>query len=382
MSTLFANIAKHQIRRNAAARDSDDEQQESDQDDYSNFSDKAYEDFDSTDELPDFLPLEEHNHAEPLVVSQPTQSSSGIPSSRHAERTASASSSTTNSLLSRIQSALQKHTNTLLNRKLHGKKVMATIFLLLVLKVVVAAMVLKRLTSVESSPVATTTTSWFHAPFTISGLLQWTQKHPLQGMLCLVLVIAGAVVIMVPVGTPLTLGCGYIYKGAYGWKVGLGIATFVAIGGSALGAITCFLLGRYLMREQVRSWTKKYPLFGAIDIATKENGLKIMAMLYLTPILPLGPVSYMCGTTSMKLSHFAIAKIASLPLMFLYTFIGASMSALIGTGTKGMEDELKEIEQNQTLIISGICLSFVMIAGITHYIKKELNRVSIVIECV
>jgi uncharacterized membrane protein YdjX (TVP38/TMEM64 family) len=216
---------------------------------------------------------------------------------------------------------------------------------------------------------------WIQPQNTIGTMLPWVQEHPLQGMVCLILVIAAAVVVMVPVGTPLTLGCGYIYKGAYGWKLGLSIATFVAIGGSALGAVTCFLLGRYLMRDQVRSWTKSYPLFGAIDVATKENGLKIMAMLYLTPILPLGPVSYMCGTTSMKLRHFVIAKIASLPLMFLYVFIGASMGALIGSDSKGMENELKEIEQNQTLIISGIGMSFVMIAGITHYIKKELNRV-------
>lgn len=207
-------------------------------------------------------------------------------------------------------------------------------------------------------------------------LLQWVQAHPLQGMVFLIFVIACAVIVMVPVGTPLTLGCGYIYKGAYGWRLGVGIATLVAIGGSALGAVICFLLGRYLMRDQVRNWSKKYPLFGAIDEATKVSGLKIMAMLYLTPILPLGPVSYMCGTTSMKLSHFVIAKIASLPLMFLYAFIGASMGALIGTNSKGMEDELKEIEQNHTLILSGIGLSFFMIAGITHYIKKELNRVS------
>ncbi|NJK53074.1 MAG: hypothetical protein HC936_10140 [Leptolyngbyaceae cyanobacterium SU_3_3] len=71
---------------------------------------------------------------------------------------------------------------------------------------------------------------------------------------------------MIPIGTPITLGCGYIYKGLYGWKLGVLIATIVSMGGSALGAVTCFLLGRYLMRDQVRLWIKKYPLFDAIDI--------------------------------------------------------------------------------------------------------------------
>jgi len=100
-----------------------------------------------------------------------------------------------------------------------------------------------------------------------------------------------------------------------------------------------------------------------------------MAMLYLTPILPLGPVSYMCGTTSMALSSFVIAKIASLPLMLLYAFIGASTGALLGRGGGGGDSEFQKIEENQTLIVSGIALSFVMIGFITRNIKKELNKI-------
>lgn len=96
--------------------------------------------------------------------------------------------------------------------------------------------------------------------------LQWVQENPTKGLVALLLLIAVAVIFMVPIGTPLTVGCGYIYKGAYGWKIGLTVATIVSMGGSALGAICCFLLGRYLMRDQVRQWIKKYPLFDAIDV--------------------------------------------------------------------------------------------------------------------
>lgn len=95
--------------------------------------------------------------------------------------------------------------------------------------------------------------------------LSWVQGHPFQGILAILVVMAVCVVFMVPIGTPLTLGCGYIYKGAYGWKLGLTVATIVSMGGSALGAVSCFLLGRYLMRDQVRQWVRNYPLFDAID---------------------------------------------------------------------------------------------------------------------
>jgi uncharacterized membrane protein YdjX (TVP38/TMEM64 family) len=206
--------------------------------------------------------------------------------------------------------------------------------------------------------------------------LIWVQAHPAAGLIWILLVMSVAVVFMIPIGTPLTLGCGYIYKGAYGWQLGVLIATCVSMLGSALGAVICFLLGRYLMRDMVKKWIRKYPIFDAIDVAAAEHGLRIMAMLYLTPILPLGPVSYMCGTTSLKLSHFVLAKIAALPLMMLYVLIGASTGTLISTSKNGESmNQVKSIEENETLIISGILLSFASIAGITHYIKKELNQI-------
>jgi hypothetical protein len=101
--------------------------------------------------------------------------------------------------------------------------------------------------------------------------LMWVQAHPSKGALGVLLLIAVTVIFMIPLGTPLTLGCGFIYKSAYGWKLGLTIATSVSMAGSALGSVTCFLLGRYLMRDQVRTWIRKYPLFAAIDVGKMRN---------------------------------------------------------------------------------------------------------------
>jgi uncharacterized membrane protein YdjX (TVP38/TMEM64 family) len=255
--------------------------------------------------------------------------------------------------------------------KLDGKKVMSTSMLCLIFLLVWDSLFAKPENRILKPDFA-------------QHFLTWVQAHPASGLVWILIFMSVAVIFMIPIGTPLTLGCGYIYKGAYGWRLGVLIATCVSMLGSALGAICCFLMGRYLMRDTVRKWIRKYPLFDAIDIAAAEHGLRIMAMLYLTPILPLGPVSYMCGTTSMALSHFIIAKVAALPLMMLYVFIGASTGTLMSTSSNkgagsadvGMsEEQVKSIEENQTLIVSGILLSAVSIACITHYIKKELNKI-------
>jgi hypothetical protein len=137
--------------------------------------------------------------------------------------------------------------------KVTGKKVVSSIMFMLIAMIIWDAMF--------ASPEHRLLKPDFADTFLI-----WVQAHPSKGAVGLLLLIAVAVVFMIPIGTPLTLGCGYIYKSAYGWRLGLTIATIVSMGGSALGAVTCFLLGRYLMRDQVRTWIKKYPLFVAIDV--------------------------------------------------------------------------------------------------------------------
>jgi len=212
--------------------------------------------------------------------------------------------------------------------------------------------------------------------------LLWVQSNPGWGLGAILIVIAVAVVSLVPLGTPLTLGCGYIYRGVYGWKLGLFVSTVVSMAGSTLGAVICFLLGRYLMRDTVKRWVRNYPMFDAIDVAVTEEGVKIMAMLYLTPVLPLGLVSYMCGTTAMDLYSFAIAKIASLPLYLMYAFMGASAHSFIKGGEgggddvgKSLTDEANKLEENQFMIVSGLVLSIVMMTLITRKIKKELMKI-------
>jgi uncharacterized membrane protein YdjX (TVP38/TMEM64 family) len=108
-----------------------------------------------------------------------------------------------------------------------------------------------------------------------------------------------------------------------------------------------------------------------------------MAMLYLTPVLPLGLISYMCGTTSMQLSHFAVAKVASLPLYLVYTFMGATAHSFIKKGSNAGEglgvsasDSAKQLEENEGMIIGGIVLSTIMVSLITRQVKKELMTVS------
>ncbi|KAL3777477.1 hypothetical protein ACHAW5_007451 [Stephanodiscus triporus] len=238
----------------------------------------------------------------------------------------------------------------------------------------------------------------------VNDFLLWVKVHPGSGAAAFVLVYGACVVFLLP-GTPLTLGGGYVYKVSYGWAGGLFMGTAASTLGSLLGSCSAFLLGRHVMRDRVRRWGRRHPLFDAIDLAVSDNGFRIMCLLYLTPILPLGPVSYVCGTTSMPLAKFAMAKVAAVPLMLLYTFIGASTDTFFsvavsssysattkdgdgnnvdssGTGGGGTAvdggggrrgvgvDE----ETHGKMVLFGLVLSVVSMSLVSHFVKKELYK--------
>lgn len=222
----------------------------------------------------------------------------------------------------------------------------------------------------------------------IEKFLLWVKEHPGTGAAAFVVVYGTCVVLLLP-GTPLTLGGGYVYKITYGFAGGVTISTILSLAGSLIGSCTCFILGRYIMRDRVRKWGRKYPLFDSIDIAVSDNGFKIMCLLYLTPILPLGPVAYMCGTTSMPLFSFAAAKIGAAPLTLLYAFIGASTDTFFGSGTAdGGGDIARETstttksnkmgmdeETHKKMVLFGLVLSVLSMTLVSHVVKKEIHKI-------
>ena len=204
----------------------------------------------SSDAPPPFLPLEESNDSERELLGS-VRSSLNSTSSSTREHTHTTSSN--NNDLKRVKS----HNN---NTK--PATAVTSSNLKRLLGLCIALLVLFLLHDAIFTP----PDQRFIKPDASDRFLRWVQRHPLQGIVAFMLVIGGAVILLLPVGTPLTIGCGFVYKTAYGWKLGVLIATTVSMLGSAAGACACFLLGRYLLRDHVRTYVRKNPLLEAIDI--------------------------------------------------------------------------------------------------------------------
>jgi len=204
---------------------------------------------------------------------------------------------------------------------------------------------------------------------TILSFLQWVEIHPHKGMLAVICVYILATILFVP-GSILTFGTGYAFGRAYQNKVeGIAVASTAVFIGASLGSICTFLLGRYLFRSCVVRLASSYPLFQAIDRALQSNGLKIMVLLRLSPLIPYNALDYMSGITALPLLSYIIALVGILPGTVSLCFIGASASSLTD----------KSATENLTLKITTIVVGVISAAAglfvASYYSKRELERI-------
>jgi len=216
----------------------------------------------------------------------------------------------------------------------------------------------------------------------ILSFLEWIEENVVWGVLTFILVYFLATIFFVP-GSILTLGAGFVFSAALDnnllWGVLLGTAAVWV--GATTGAIASFLLGRYLFRDCcVGSITKKYKIFQAIDNALTNNGLKIMILLRLSPIIPFNILNYAAGVTGVHFWHYAVASVAMLPGTILYVFLGASAGSLLEIG--GSSDGDDEAEEGGTspavtysIIVVGIVFGILAVGVTSYYAKQELNKV-------
>jgi len=201
--------------------------------------------------------------------------------------------------------------------------------------------------------------------------LEWVENNPVAGVFSFIGVYFLATVLFIP-GSILTLGIGFVFANVFGLGLGLLFSTIAVFVGASTGSTAAFLLGRYLFQDCIQSTlSKKYRIFEAIDEALKSQGLKIMILLRLSPIIPFNAINYILGVTSAKLRDYMIACFAMLPGTMLYTFLGSSAGSIVESASSGSDNLTVTI----IVIVFGVVFGVLSIIATTYYAKKELNKI-------
>ncbi|MEG4282827.1 TVP38/TMEM64 family protein [Microcoleus sp. A006_D1] len=170
-----------------------------------------------------------------------------------------------------------------------------------------------------------------------------------------------ATILFIP-GSVLTLGGGVLF----GWWWG-SIYVFVA---ATLGATFAFLIGRYLSRDRVIKYMEAHPKFKALDSAVSKEGLKIVFLTRLCPLLPFNLLNYALGITQVSLKDYVLGSFGMIPGTLMYVYSGSLVGdiATIGSATSSTNPQAEAIKWLINII------SFAAAVAVTVYITRIARK--------
>jgi len=200
----------------------------------------------------------------------------------------------------------------------------------------------------------------------LKDFLEWIKDHPVQGPFFLTLLYVLCTIFFVP-GSVLTIGAGVAFKQAYvsTWKALLVGLVSVWIGAS-LGATVAFFLSRYVFSDFFQKFSKKYPIMDAINRAIHKEGLKLMLLLRLCPVLPFNAMNYLMGITSVEAKDYIFGCVGMIPGTLVYVFVGTTISDIADTA--------KGKSENNTLILVFLIVGSIIGCGGIIYISMVAKR--------
>jgi uncharacterized membrane protein YdjX (TVP38/TMEM64 family) len=196
----------------------------------------------------------------------------------------------------------------------------------------------------------------------LPGFARWVGGLGAAAPIIFAIAYVAATVLLVP-GSLLTLAGGALF--------GVVRGTIIVLIAASLGASAAFLIARYLARDRVARRVQKDPRFAAIDRAIGASGLKIVALLRLSPVVPFNLLNYALGITSVRFVHYLIGCAAMLPGTLLYVYYGRVIGdvAALAAGARVERDA-------RYYLLSGVGLvaTILVTALLTRIARRELAR--------
>jgi hypothetical protein len=138
-----------------------------------------------------------------------------------------------------------------------------------------------------------------------------------------------------------------------------------------VGAILAFYRARYMMRDLILLFAKRFPIIRAADRALERNGWRVMLLLRLCPIIPFHGLNYIGGVLSVSVQQFAKSMVGIVPMMLLWIYCGASSQILGQARLSGTE----EVGITWMILLgSGTAFGIIGLVLIWKFAIKELTK--------
>ncbi|CAJ1963964.1 unnamed protein product [Cylindrotheca closterium] len=198
----------------------------------------------------------------------------------------------------------------------------------------------------------------------------WMAYHPVEGVFAYVAVFVVATLLFVP-EIFLVFAAGFAFSAAIGTWEGMAVATLASFLASGISAIIAFIRARYMMRDLIQLFAKRYPLVMCADRALERNGFRVLVLLRLCPVIPYNALNYCAGVTDISAEHFLQSLVGVIPFQMFLATVGATTARYSAIDLHN--------NQEQRLILfallgAGICFGAFGVLLIWRLVKQELQK--------
>lgn len=159
-----------------------------------------------------------------------------------------------------------------------------------------------------------------------------------------------ATLLLIP-ATGLTLAAGYLF----GPVAGTALVTAAA----TLGAVAAFVVSRYIAKDYIKGKLQSYPRLKAIEEQVSTEGIKIVLLLRLAPLVPFTILNYALGITDVSFVSYTVATaLGKLPGVFSQVYVGSTgrsvEAATTATGSSNLSLALTAVGVVASILVTKV----------------------------
>ena len=141
-----------------------------------------------------------------------------------------------------------------------------------------------------------------------------------------------ATILLIP-STALSLAAGYLFGPGYG-------TALVSLAGT-IGASLAFLISRYLAQPYAKAKLHQFPKLESIEKQVSAEGVKLVLLLRLAPLVPFTVLNYALGVTDISfVSYISATWIGKLPGVFSSVYVGSTGRSIDAATSAGGTDKV------------------------------------------
>jgi uncharacterized membrane protein YdjX (TVP38/TMEM64 family) len=166
-----------------------------------------------------------------------------------------------------------------------------------------------------------------------------------------------------------TMAPAFVLTFAAGAVWGLWRGSLYVYLGAVFGASTVYFLAGKLLRSRVIGWLDREPRVAAVRRAVAEQGVWMMFLLRLSPLVPFVQLNYALVLSGVRYRDYLIATVGMWPTIVMYVYYGkvAGDVAALAAGVAP-----KRGAEYYVLLVVGLVATIVATTMVTRAAKKAM----------